>query len=94
MPTEIITDELYQIRNTMQEMVVRTFQFYLNDQNGDLVTFLDTDTWTLQVEVVNGIGKLGSNGINNCILKTDGSKIALFFRVHFWSMDCLDPVAS
>ena len=71
-PTEIITSDLYQIKNTMLEMVPRTFQFFLNDQNGDLVTFLDTDTWTLEVEVVNGTGNLGSNGINNCTFKTDG----------------------
>ena len=71
-PTEIITSDLYQIKNTMLEMVPRTFQFFLNDQNGDLVTFLDTDTWTLEVEVVNGTGKFGSNGINNCTFKTDG----------------------
>ena len=72
-PTEIVTDELYQIRNTMLEMVVRTFQFYLNDQNGDLVAFLESDSWTLEVEVVStGPGVLGSNSNQSCTFKTDG----------------------
>ena len=72
-PTQIITNELYQIRNTLLEMVVRTFQFFLNDQNGDLVTFLESDAWTLEVEVVSGPGGIGSNSNASCIFMIDGS---------------------
>ena len=71
-PTQIITNELYQIRNTLLEMVVRTFQFFLNDQNGDLVTFLESDAWTLEVEVVSGPGGIGSNSNASCIFMIDG----------------------
>ena len=71
-PTEIITEGLYQMKNTMLEMVTRTFQFYLNDQNGDLVTFLETDTWTLEVVVVSGSGGLGSNGLDVCTFMVSG----------------------
>ena len=60
------------MKNTMLEMVTRTFQFYLNDQNGDLVTFLETDTWTLEVSVVNGSGGLGSNGLDVCTFMVSG----------------------
>ena len=56
----------------MLEMVVRTFQFFLNDQNGDLVTFLETEAWTLEVEVMSGPGGLGSNGIDICTFQTNG----------------------
>lgn len=71
-PTEIVTDELFQIKNTMKEMVVRTFQFYLVDQNNELVTFLDSDAWTLEVTVLNNVGSLGFNGDNVCTFATNG----------------------
>ena len=68
----IITDDLYQIRNTMREMVVRTFQFYLNDQNGELVVFLESDTWTMEAMVEAGPGNFGSNSNTSCTFMVDG----------------------
>ena len=72
-PSEIITDDLYQIKNTMLEMVVRTFKFSLLDQFGDQVPFLPSDNWSMEASVVQGTGTFGSNTeSNSCIIDSDG----------------------
>ena len=71
-PTEIITGDFYQIKNTMADMVVRTFSFTLNDQNDEQVTFLETDEWSLEVSVSDGPGSLGANGDSSCTFNIDG----------------------